>query len=109
MGQNLEVEEEGWTLQFKCGRKWFGGGDNIHRLWIGNRGKNKYIQIKNYMNISEGGVRFNAIIQLINWETGEESMKEEQASSADGERQLINYERKGYGYDYVRFNVTLFK
>ncbi|CAG5104663.1 Oidioi.mRNA.OKI2018_I69.chr1.g1431.t1.cds [Oikopleura dioica] len=86
-GDNWEVAEGGWHLQFKGGNG--KGSDDFYYLSIWNK---------------ERGRRFRAVAQQINWMTGEEVNRREIESKADGGRQTIKYERETC-YIYVRFNI----
>ncbi|CBY12545.1 unnamed protein product [Oikopleura dioica] len=90
LSDNLEVAKAGWTIQFKSADERKGGDGKYFYLWIGNK---------------EGGAKFKATTQEINWD-GEEKNRRELQSEKDGTRQRIKYEEVA-GYDsFVRFNIT---
>ncbi|CAG5091617.1 Oidioi.mRNA.OKI2018_I69.PAR.g13165.t1.cds [Oikopleura dioica] len=89
--QKLEVAENGWNLKFQGGGGY--GRDDGHLLWIGNK---------------DGGVRFKAVVQEIDYENGKELSRGEIRSEPDGQKQKIKYNTiQGYFGDcFVRYNIT---
>ncbi|CBY33396.1 unnamed protein product [Oikopleura dioica] len=88
---NCEVAEAGWTIKFKSAQERNGGDGKYYYLWISNK---------------EGGAKFKAIAQEIDYLTGKEANRRELQSEKNGTRQRIKYERVvGYGC-FIRFNIT---
>ncbi|CAG5091633.1 Oidioi.mRNA.OKI2018_I69.PAR.g13173.t1.cds [Oikopleura dioica] len=90
--QEFEVAENGWNLKFRGGRQGY-GGDGWHRLVIWSK---------------DGGVRFKAVVQEIDYENGELLSRGEVTSEPDGQKQKIKSKYGDYRHGcFVRYNITL--